>query len=265
MVATFWATSVRGATAVVALVGVPWAITCWVPFALVMESIREVEAERAAQSVPVSPTLDAPSSPPPSSPTARQPAQRALRTPFRSSLRQASWAIHPSQQSEASTSPARGARPISASDGPAADEHTSLLPPTSRSTSPPADKPSSSGGAGGTILGLHNLSIVLPQFFVAIVAAGIFRLTSRASSRTLFYAVSAFADGGEGELGGEDDVVWVLRFGGLASALGIVASRFLEETASERRYRDKVLYGWSDQVCCDDDGEGGRGSVTSDE
>ena len=51
----------------------------------------------------------------------------------------------------------------------------------------------------------------------------------------------------------------------LASALGIVASRFLEETASERRYRDKVLYGWSDQVCCDDDGEGGRGSVTSDE
>ncbi|KPV72111.1 uncharacterized protein RHOBADRAFT_47293, partial [Rhodotorula graminis WP1] len=42
MVATFWATSVRGATAVVALVGVPWAITCWVPFALVKESIREV-------------------------------------------------------------------------------------------------------------------------------------------------------------------------------------------------------------------------------
>ncbi|GAA5949364.1 hypothetical protein JCM3775_003718, partial [Rhodotorula graminis] len=48
MVATFWATSVRGATAVVALVGVPWAITCWVPFALVKESIREVSSFSSA-------------------------------------------------------------------------------------------------------------------------------------------------------------------------------------------------------------------------
>ncbi|GAA5856947.1 hypothetical protein JCM9279_005025 [Rhodotorula babjevae] len=267
MVATFWATSVRGATAVVALVGVPWAITCWVPFALVMESIREVEAERrdAATSVPTSPRLPSP----PDSPAKpfASPAQRALRTPFRSSLRQASWAIHPSQQSEASTSPARHARPTS--DGPpssSADERTSLLP--GARASPVAEKPVSSGGAGGTILGLHNLAIVLPQFFVALVAAGIFRLTTRASSRTFFFLDSpdggaGSGGGGEGELGGEDDVVWVLRFGGLASALGIVASRFLIETASERRYKDKVLYGWQDERV--EDEERRRASFDSEE
>lgn len=270
MVATFWATSVRGATAVVALVGVPWAITCWVPFALVMESIREVEAERKdeAASVPTSPRLPSP----PDSPAKpfASPAQRALRTPFRSSLRQASWAIHPSQQSEASTSPARRARPASdaAPSSPssaAADERTSLLP---GSRSPPSDeKHAASGGAGGTILGLHNLAIVLPQFFVALVAAGIFRLTTRASSKTFFFLDpsdgGAGGGGGEGELGGEDDVVWVLRFGGLASALGIVASRFLVETASERRYKDRVLCGWQDERV--EDEERRRGSFDSEE
>ncbi|GAA5900708.1 hypothetical protein JCM8208_004587 [Rhodotorula glutinis] len=270
MVATFWATSVRGATAIVALVGVPWAITCWVPFALVMESIREVEAERAdeAASVPTSPRLPSP----PDSPAKpfASPAQRALRTPFRSSLRQASWAIHPSQQSEASTSPARHARPTSdaapASTGAAAaDERTALLP-SSRPPSAAAEKPAPSGGAGGTILGLHNLAIVLPQFFVALVAAGIFRLTTRASSKTFSFLDSpdgGAGGGGEGELGGEDDVVWVLRFGGLASALGVVASRFLVETASERRYKDRVLYGWQDERV--EDEERRRRSFDSDE
>ncbi|KPV72096.1 uncharacterized protein RHOBADRAFT_47279 [Rhodotorula graminis WP1] len=283
MVATFWATSVRGATAVVALVGVPWAITCWVPFALVMESIREVEAERAdgdkakaataqTHGVPASPGLPS-SSPSPARPFA-SPAQRALRTPFRSSLRQASWAIHSLQQpSEASTSPARHARPTStsASDDAtaaaataAADEHTSLLLNT-RSFPCDAEKPASSGGAGGTILGLHNLAIVLPQFFVALVAAGIFRLTTRASSKTFFFLDSHDGGGGEGELGGEDDVVWVLRFGGLASALGVVASRFLVETASERRYRDRVLYGWQHEPVEDDERRTTRRSFDSNE
>ncbi|GAA6055261.1 hypothetical protein JCM3770_001513 [Rhodotorula araucariae] len=232
MLATFWTSGLRGATVIVALAGVPWAITCWVPFALVMESIREVEAVRAAVTSPP----DSPVSPISNSHTKPflSPAQRA---PFRAtSLRNASFAIHPSQQSEVSSP----TRPLSFG---APHERTSLLQhgqplaPEPRAKTPPAP---SGGGGGGTILGLHNLAIVLPQFFVALVAAGIFRLTARAAAHTLGDG------GGGGELGGEDDVVWVLRFGGLASALGIVASRWTEKTASEQRYREWVLYGWAD-------------------
>lgn len=94
---------------------------------------------------------------------------------------------------------------------------------------------------GGAILGLHNLSIVLPQFVVVAVAAGIFRLAASASSSP-----------GAGETGGGDDgTVWVLRFGGLVSALGVVASRWLVEPPSERRYRDEVLHGWTDKSGAD--------------
>ncbi|BGP51627.1 hypothetical protein JCM10450v2_007577 [Rhodotorula kratochvilovae] len=244
MLATFWADGVRGATVVVALAGVPWAITCWVPFALVMESIREVEAERAdlLPSPPDSPLPSAPDSP---AKPFLSPAQRALRAPFRvSSLRNASFAIHPSQQSEASS-------PTRELSFTAPHERASLLP---RAHEPRAKSPPASGaGGGGTILGLHNLAIVLPQFFVALVAAGIFRLTARAAAHALS---GEGGDGGGGELGGEDDVVWVLRFGGLASALGVVASRWTEEMPSERRYKEWVLYGWAEDARQEGDEEG---------
>ena len=99
--------------------------------------------------------------------------------------------------------------------------------------------------AGGTILGIHNLAIVAPQFFVAIVAALIFKI------------LGAARDGrvpGEGEDGlrGSNDVVWVLRFGGLASIVGAVASRWVLKTRSERAYvkmlksRDEVAEGEED-------------------
>jgi solute carrier family 45 protein 1/2/4 len=80
---------------------------------------------------------------------------------------------------------------------------------------------------------LHNLSIVVPQFFVALVSALIFRLTSRSPSSL------TEAGGGEGE-----SVVWVLRFGGLASLVGAgVCAWVVRETGSEREYREWVRSG----------------------
>ncbi|GJN89859.1 hypothetical protein Rhopal_002848-T1 [Rhodotorula paludigena] len=234
ILATFWTKSVVGATLIVAFVGVPWAITCWVPYALVMEAIREVETaanERAARTA--SPASSAPGSPfdTPTKSFASPPAQRSVRAPFRvTSLRQASFTVPHDRAS--SSSPLHAASTAAAQP---ADERTALLPRTHQPKAPPAI-------GGGTILGLHNLAIVLPQLFIAVVSAGIFRLTSRAASRAL-----GDGGGGEGELGGHDDVVWVLRFGGLASFLGVFASRWLEETTSERRYREWVLYGWEEE------------------
>lgn len=54
-----------------------------------------------------------------------------------------------------------------------------------------------SSGSGGTILGIHNLAIVVPQFGVSLVSTAIF----------------AALDGKEGPTEGvaKPDVVWVLR------------------------------------------------------
>lgn len=80
--------------------------------------------------------------------------------------------------------------------------------------------------SGGTILGIHNLSIVIPQFFVALVAMMIFK--------ALGSDPDALENGGG--LRGSGDVVWVLRFGGAMSLIGAVVSRWIKSTGSERSY-----------------------------
>lgn len=101
---------------------------------------------------------------------------------------------------------------------------------------------SNSAQAGGTILGIHNLAIVAPQFFVALVAAAIFALlkTKRDPSNGLVADDGGDDDAGDG-LRGQNDVVWVLRFGGLASLVGVLVSRFVLPTRSELEYREFVL------------------------
>lgn len=60
--------------------------------------------------------------------------------------------------------------------------------------------------AGGTVLGIHNLAIVFPQFIIALVATAIFRIvdTSTDSDPSHVYY-------------GKTGVSWVLRFGGLSA------------------------------------------------
>ncbi|BGP57929.1 hypothetical protein JCM8202v2_005583 [Rhodotorula sphaerocarpa] len=119
----------------------------------------------------------------------------------------------------------------------------------SRHSSPPT------AVAGGTILGLHNMAIVLPQFLVALVAAGIFKLTSKRSAAALAALSTSFLAGAhapspptsgadDGGLRAQDDVVWVLRFGGVAAFVGMFVSRWVCETWSERESREWCEWGW---------------------
>ena len=62
--------------------------------------------------------------------------------------------------------------------------------------------------AGGTILGIHNLAIVFPQFIVALVSSAIFHavdaeIDDDPNNHTTYY--------------GKNGVAWVLRFGGLCA------------------------------------------------
>ncbi|GAA5882529.1 hypothetical protein JCM3774_005187 [Rhodotorula dairenensis] len=280
MLLTFWARGLRGATAVVALAGVPWAITCWVPFALVMESIRELEA--AAPPTPA----ESPST------AAREPAAAEDRTaatsvrdygsvsssprllkgrrggaPFRvTTLRNASGAY---QSFTAAVGQSPSLHTVAASEPewpfpPAVlpDERTRLVssspPPTPSSSGAPNREQKQPTVGGGTILGLHNMAVVLPQFFVALVAAAIFKLTAASPSPTRYLLFKGGGGGGDtfspspgddsNGLRGSNDVVWVLRFGGLAALIGMVVSRWVCETKSEREYREYINCGWRESI-----------------
>jgi solute carrier family 45 protein 1/2/4 len=174
--------SMGARTKFVAFQGINWAITCWVPFGLVMEYIKQDEEEETDQD------QDQPLPLPPTLPTEAP-------------------ATAPSTPRSSETSPLLSSNEV--------------LVARSRTTTTRRGR----GSRGGTILGIHNLSIVLPQFFVAIFSAIILKITSSSSSTS----------------GG--DVVWVLRFGGLASLIGAFFSRWVFETKSEREYVDRVLYG----------------------
>ncbi|GAA5955707.1 hypothetical protein JCM3765_001827 [Sporobolomyces pararoseus] len=243
-IGTFFVTGPRGATAFVAFQGISWAITCWVPFALVMEYIREDEIPSSAP--PHSEVTTPTHTPPPSSPS---PCSRPA--PFRASNRQHSF-INPH-------SPASPASPRF----PRHSERSPLLPSRrerqNSRQSQQTEQSGSKGGMvqehttpnGGTVLGIHNLAIVAPQFLVAIISAIILKLTSSSSSspssvvaRLLVSAASGGeGGGGDEELRGQNDVVWVLRFGGLAAVGGAILSRWIIPPRTEKEYVARVLYG----------------------
>ncbi|KAK4699609.1 hypothetical protein P7C70_g6655, partial [Phenoliferia sp. Uapishka_3] len=205
MVSTFWVSTVEQAMVVIAMLGVCWAISCWVPFALVMEAIRDTTAP------PSSSTRERQETPsPPDTPTSMKPAIHSQ--PFR-------------------------ARPAMSR---APSLHRAVVPPLDPTASEivigdsahDVDTGVSKSEEGGTILGIHNLSIVAPQFFVAIVAAAIFRIleASKAGHQP------GGTPGDDGGLSGSNDVVWVLRFGGVAAFGGAIMSRWVLKTRSEREY-----------------------------
>ncbi|GAA5972190.1 hypothetical protein JCM8115_007152 [Rhodotorula mucilaginosa] len=294
MALTFWLKGLKGATTVVALAGVPWAITCWVPFALVMESIHELESARTAaatataterspsglsdsqRTAPVPDGNDYGTSSTSSRPRPREglypAASAAAAAPFRvTSLRNSSYQPQPSFGSQsllASSSSVvvpEETRQSSRSPfpNPNPDERTALLPPRSGPRHEEAERAATTTSkpvGGGTILRLHNMAVVLPQFFVALVAAAIFKLTAASRSPSLALALlsrlaTTTATSGDdpstqpppgagSELQGQNDVVWVLRFGGLAALIGMVVSRWVCETKSEREYREYLEWGW---------------------
>ncbi|TFL05952.1 major facilitator superfamily domain-containing protein [Pterulicium gracile] len=92
--------------------------------------------------------------------------------------------------------------------------------------------------AGGTILGIHNLSIVCPQFIVAVVASAIFKLADKSSVEPS--DLSTFEAGGGTTYLGKNGVAWVLRFGGLCTLFGAVLTRMVAPTPTEKSMRRRL-------------------------
>jgi len=85
--------------------------------------------------------------------------------------------------------------------------------------------------AGGTILGVHNLAIVCPQFIVAVVTSIIFRIADGSGG---------VDTGNESTYYGKNGVAWVLRFGGLCTLIGAVFARMVPPTPTEKAMRRRL-------------------------
>lgn len=126
------------------------------------------------------------------------------------------------------------------------------------------------GGTGGTVLGIHNLAIVTPQFVVAVIAALIFRAADaapQAAGMALLLPTSQHAPllgllaqglGSDAQSVQEAPaygertrgVAWVLRFGGAMALVAALLTRFVPLTRTERQRRGEESYGVHD-----DDGD----------
>ncbi|EJF61160.1 MFS general substrate transporter [Dichomitus squalens LYAD-421 SS1] len=191
--ATFFVSKIWQAIVVVSLVGICWAVACWAPFAIIMEFLKERERE------------------------AEEDGEAVARA----------WARRPSHSRTLST-PAIRRNSRQNADG----ERTPLLRRRSfDQRDADAGLPESESAAGGTILGIHNLAIVMPQFIVAI------------ASSVIFGIVDGDANGGpEGDsaLYGKNGVAWVLRFGGVCTLLGAVLARGVPPTRTEKQMRRRL-------------------------
>lgn len=193
---TFFISTVNQAIVAISLVGICWAVACWAPFAIIMEFLKELEE---------------------GGDTKAQDEQRVANPP--------QTQRRPSHSRYAST-PATYRRPSNGEHAPLIRRHSwdefDAAPEVIAEAAPVA---------GGTILGIHNLAIVFPQFIIALVSSAIFRyvdadLDDDPANHSVYY--------------GKNGVAWVLRFGGLCTLVGALIARMVPPTRTEKEMRRRL-------------------------
>jgi len=213
MMSTFFITTVTEATIAVSLLGICWAVACWVPFAIIMQFLREMDDNAA---------------------TERKNLDRTRNHASGSgNIRSTSVMGRPLHLRIASTPTLMWRAPQSAGAEPT--ERTSLIRRHSMLELSEADQEGigyvgTQPVAGGTIMGIHNLAIVIPQFLIALISSAIFRLVDQAGK-------AKNPGGPEYLYYGKNGVSWVLRFGGLCAFLGAAISRRVPPTKTEKAMR----------------------------
>lgn len=105
---------------------------------------------------------------------------------------------------------------------------------------------------GGTILGIHNLAIVMPQLIVCLVCLLItFRTLQSVQVALASSAIFRIVDGDSpstlqlladlpNTYFGKNGVAWVLRFGGFCTLIGAVFARMVPPTPTEKAMRRRL-------------------------
>lgn len=186
MFLTLFISTMWQAIVVVSLVGICWAVACWVPFAIIMEFLKEKEGDQR---------------PPEPRQISRRPSHNRTRSMPASRLTMTM------------------------------NENAPLLRRrTSFDENDTVERIEGEPAAGGTIMGIHNLAIVAPQFIISLVASAIFRAADGEMeddpSQPTFY--------------GKTGVAWVLRFGGLCTLAGALIARMVPPTRTEKEMRRRL-------------------------
>ncbi|KAG9007123.1 hypothetical protein FRB90_009533 [Tulasnella sp. 427] len=215
MMSTFFITTVFQATIAIALLGICWAVACWVPFAIIMQFLREMDDAAAAERK--------------SQDESRGYASTSSGPRSASVINRGSRPLH----ARIASTPAMNWRPAG---GPQSaiepTERTSLVRRHSMvdvldSKEEEIVYESTQPVAGGTILGIHNLAIVMPQFLIALISSAIFRIADQSRDPSapeyVYY--------------GKNGVGWVLRFGGICAFLGAAICRRVPPTKTEKEMR----------------------------
>ncbi|KIR32051.1 hypothetical protein I352_05680 [Cryptococcus deuterogattii MMRL2647] len=188
-----------------------------------MERIREMvqqwkaEAAREGRPLKLPTKLDDKPSPRTSDGRPRPTHARTTSTPL-------GWRSHPN-------SPRGRASPV--------DERTPLTRSYSTADLEGANEMEYTGRgpvAGGTIMGIHNLAIVFPQFIIAVVASIIFKLAD--SQQPDVQPTLPETSGPHDQ--DKNGVAWVLRFGGLMAFVGALVSRKVPPTKTEKAMRRRL-------------------------
>lgn len=212
MVGTFFVRTQTHAIVLVTLMGIPWSIWMWVPYAMIGEFVREAEKSNAL-------TLY----------DEHWPAHRIMEHQKRASLQESEQHAYPRRWPGTFDSSIRSSsiRSVSGTHG------LSIVSRGPEVVRPDDGNVPEDSTNGGTVLGIHNLSIVLPQFLMALIAALIFRSTK----------------------GGNGDVAWVLRLSGVMALGAACLTRFVPLTLTERKARH------SGYALLPDDDEAGAADV----
>ncbi|KAG6854846.1 hypothetical protein C0991_012036 [Blastosporella zonata] len=183
---TFFITTVFQATIFISLVGICWAVAMWVPFAIIMETLKEGPATRPTAAL-----------------ASRRPSHtRVVSTP------------HMPRRGIDERQPLLRRRSFDAYENGA--EESPIAPM-----------------AGGTVLGIHNLAIVMPQFIVALVTSAIFRIVDGG------VPAGHLTDDGN-KYYGKTGVGWVLRFGGVCTLFAALIVRRVPPTPTEKAMRRRL-------------------------
>src|SRR6185312_9717610 len=176
MLATYFVGDVPQAMVVLASVGIPWAASMWIPYALVGEFVAIKDERAIAANADIRPVDN-----------------------------------HDIEQviAESSSSASESTLPLSL------DEEIKTNDENSR-TEDASDNEEEEEFDAGTVLGIHNMYIVFPQFVISLISSAIFSVVE---------AKRQGLHDGEGDEGVAGDVGIVLRFGGLMAIIAAILSR----------------------------------------
>lgn len=229
---SFFARSSKLAIALVASIGFAWAIAVWVPYALVMEGIREAEDGMSPFEFEADWFA-------PERVRHRRESSNVQQTPARARIRRALQDCGPLGSNSRPSTPNSGnsrhikpGRILSRGNEAVYENDTDRI---SSGQIPgggvpiPSTQSGTGEGVGATILGIHNVAIVIPQFLIAILASLILRQGSIFEGGQQLYSLDVDANARNGV-----SVVWVLRLGGLAAFFAAILTRFVPLSRTER-------------------------------